>query len=341
MKTLPALNIEKVTAALNSRLPQYSGPWKATKTELGQSNPTFVLSGLDKKLVLRRKPDGSILKSAHMVEREYLVMKSLQKTKVPVPNVFYLCVDSSEIGSIYFVMDYISGVTFPEPHLPNLSREQRARVYDNMNLGLSNLHQINPQSVGLSDFGRSGNYFERQLSIWSKQFEMSITTRIVEMDNLQKWLSQNLPMPPIKNVLVHGDWRIDNLIFCKKNFSLKAILDWELSTLGDPRADLASQLMQWMMPVGDEGRGLSGLNRKRLGIPEDKEYIETYSKRVGLNNVPDLRFAIAFSFFKMAAILQGIKKRALDGNASNPTKGIAMGKHVKLFAQLALNYLKI
>ena len=341
MKTLPTLNMDKVSNALKSKLPQFLGPWNERKTELGQSNPTFILNGQNKTLVLRRKPDGPLLKSAHMVEREYLVMKALHNTKIPVPKVFYLCVDSSEIGSVYFIMDYISGLTFAEPGLPNLTQEQRRQVYDQMNLGLSELHKLDPVSVGLSDFGRGGNFFERQLSIWSKQFQQSYTEKITEMEILEDWLSKNVPPNATKNVLVHGDWRIDNLIFSQNDFALKSVLDWELSTIGDARADLATQLMQWMMPVGEEGSGLSGLDRKRLGILEDKEYVELYSKRVGLTEVPDLTFAMAISFFRMGAILQGVKKRALDGNASNPEKGIAMGNYAKIFAQSALNYLQI
>ena len=168
-----------------------------------------------------------------------------------------------------------------------------------------------------------------------------MTEPIAEMELLNNWLLNNVPPEVLNSCIVHGDWRIDNLIFSKSDFSLEAILDWELSTLGDPRADLAAQLMQWSMPLGPEGRGLSGANRKALGIPEDEEYIDLYSKRLGLSHPPDLEFAIAFSFFRMAAILQGIKKRAIDGNASNPEKGLKMGKYVKIFAKSALDYLKL
>ena len=210
-----------------------------------------------------------------------------------------------------------------------------------MNLGLSELHKIKPEEIGLSDFGRPGNYFQRQLSIWSKQFKLSYTEKIVEMEILEEWLSKNVPEKTSENVLVHGDWRIDNLIFSKEDYSLKAVLDWELSTLGDPRADLATQIMQWTLPVGKAGRGLAGADRKKLGIPEDKEYIELYSERVGLSKVPDLTFAMALSFFKMGAILQGVKRRAVDGNASNPENAIAIGNYVQICAKSALDYLQI
>ena len=341
MKSDPKLNMRKVNSALLARMPEYLGPWHEEKTKLGQSNPTFILQGKSKTLVLRRKPDGELLRSAHMVEREYQVMSALYDTPVPVPKVFYLCNDPSEIGSIYFIMEYMTGITFSEPSIPNLSVDERKRVYDNMNAGLVALHRISPQSIGLTNFGKPGNYFERQLSTWSRQFENSMTEKIDEMELLKDWLLNNLPTEVSDSCIVHGDWRIDNLIFAKNDFSLEAILDWELSTLGDPRVDLAAQLMQWSMPLGTEGRGLSGANRKELGIPEDKEYVELYSKRLGLVSAPDLEFAIAFSFFRMAAILQGIKKRALYGNASNPQKGLKMGEYVKMFAQSALKYIKI
>ena len=341
MKSDPKLDMKKVTSALAARMPEYLGPWREEKTKHGQSNPTFILHGKAKTLVLRRKPDGELLRSAHMVEREHRVMSALYDTPVPVPEVFYLCNDPTEIGSIYFIMEYMTGITFSEPSIPNLSVDERKRVYNNMNAGLVALHGISPQSIGLTDFGKPGNYFERQLSTWSRQFENSMTENIDEVELLKNWLQKNVPTEVTNSLIVHGDWRIDNLIFSKHDFSLQAIVDWELSTLGDPRADLAAQLMQWSMPSGAEGRGLSGANRKALGIPEDKEYVELYSKRLGLSRTPDLEFAIAFSFFRMATILQGIKKRALGGNASNPVKALKMGEYVKVFAQSALSYLKI
>ena len=341
MDKLPGLNMSLVNRALTKRLPQFVGPWSANKTTLGQSNPTFILKGKSNNLVLRRKPDGQLLKSAHMIEREYKVMDSLYNTEVPVPKVFYLCEEISEIGNAYFVMEYIAGQCFPLPELPKLTKEQRTRVYDEMNRGLSELHKINPKEVGLENYGRPGNYFKRQLSIWSRQFEHSLTEKIIEMEILKDWLLLNIPEQISCDRIVHGDWRVDNLIFSNSDFSLRAVVDWELSTLGDPRADLANQIMQWSMPRGKEGRGLSGVERKLLGIPEDIEYVELYSQRVGLCEEPDLTFAIAFSFFKMGAILQGVKRRSLDGNASNRERGTLLGDYVKVFAQSALKYLKI
>ena len=342
MRIKPALDIAKVNESLSKRLPQFDGPWTSKKTAHGQSNPTFILTGkTDKKLVLRRKPDGKLLKSAHMVEREYQIMKALADTQVPVPQMFYLCSDINEIGSIFFIMEFIDGITFSEPQLAELSVAERRKVYESMNSGLASLHRLDPTEIGLAEFGSKGNYFERQLSIWSRQFELSTTETIIEMELLKDWLLKNVPNDIVKPRIVHGDWRIDNLLFSKNDFSLLAIIDWELSTLGDPRADLAGQLMQWSMPVGLESRGLAGVNRVQFGIPSDEQYISDYCQRLGLSEPLDLTFAVAFSYYRMAAILQGVKKRALAGNASNPEKGIRMGKFVSICAKLALDYLQI
>ena len=335
------LDLKKVTKALTFRMPEKQGPWVSTKTPLGQSNPTFILNGRNEKLVLRKKPLGTLLKSAHMVEREYKVMSALAKTDVPVPEMYYLCEDAIEIGTPYFVMEYIDGQSFVDPRITQISVPERKVVYEENVKGLANLHNVDPNIVGLSHFGKSGSYFSRQFSRWSRQYEASKTDNILPMEILMQWLSEHVPAEEGASRLVHGDWRIDNLLFHKKHFKLIAIIDWELSTLGDPRADLASQIMQWSMPVGEEGRGLAGVNRRDLGIPEDNEFLDQYSRYVGLADIPDLEFPIAFCYFRMAAILQGVKKRALDGNASNPEKAIKMGEYVVKFAQKALERLKI
>ena len=335
------LDLKKVTKALTFRMPEKQGPWVSTKTPLGQSNPTFILNGNNEKLVLRKKPLGKLLKSAHMVEREYQVMSALAKTDVPVPEMYYLCEDAIEIGTPYFVMEYVDGQSFVDPRITQISVSDRKVVYEENVKGLASLHKVDPDIVGLSHFGKPGNYFSRQFSRWSRQYEASKTDKILPMEILMEWLSDHVPEEEGASRLVHGDWRIDNLLFHKENFELIAILDWELSTLGDPRADLASQIMQWSMPVGEEGRGLAGVNRQDLGIPEDNEFLEKYSQYIGLSDIPNLEFPIAFCYFRMGAILQGVKKRALDGNASNPEKAIKMGKYVSEFARKALERLKI
>ena len=333
------LNFDKLFKALEIRLPKFKGPWKFTKTPHGQSNPTFILTGSNGVLVVRCKPKGVLLKSAHMIEREFKVMNALYNSKVPVPKMYYLCEDPEEIGTPYYVMEFVEGKAYLDPSLPGFSAESRASLYDQMNLGLANLHSVKVKSIGLEDFGKSGSYFARQLSIWGRQYELSKTEDIFEVDSLYDWLNKNLPLDQMADNLVHGDWRIDNLLFGNKNLSLSAVLDWEISTIGDGRADLANQLMQWAMPAGMEGRGLEGINRKEFGIPEDLEYIEKYTRRTGLSNLPDLRFPLAFCFFRMSAILQGVKKRALDGNASNPEMAIKVGKMIPEYSRRALKHL--
>ena len=327
------LDIEKVTSALAKRLPDKKGPWRYEKTLFGQSNPTFILTGKNSKLVLRKKPSGNLLKSAHMIEREFKVMSALKITDLPVPEMYFLCEDESEIGTPYFVMEYVEGHSFLDPRALGLNIDSRKKVYQENINGLAKLHKVCPKKVGLSDFGKSGNYFLRQFSRWSVQYENSKTEFIEPLENLIKWLEQNLPTDQEDTTtIVHGDWRIDNLLFDKNNFELVGVFDWELSTLGDPKADLATQIMQWSMDVGEEGRGLNGVNRKEMGIPDDKEFIEQYSKFLNLNQAPNLTFAIPFCYFRMAAILQGVKKRALDGNASNPEHGLKMGAYIKKYA---------
>ena len=334
-------DIDKVSRVLALKFPKIKGPWTARKTEFGQSNPTFILNGFNSKLVLRKKPNGQLLPSAHMIEREFQVMSALEKTDVPVPKMYYLCEDPEEIGTSYFIMEYLDGQSFLDPRIKQISSCDRRLIYDENVKGLANLHKVNPDEVGLTDFGKPGNYFSRQYSRWSRQYVASQTEKIAPMEVLMNWLDQNIPEETENRSLVHGDWRIDNLLFHKKQFKLIAILDWELSTLGDPRADIASQIMQWSMPQGDEGRGLAGVNRSELGIPEDNEFVEQYSEHMSLSNLPDLEFPIAFCYFRMAVILQGVKKRALDGNASNPDRAIKMGQYVIEFAKKALERLKI
>ena len=334
------LDLIRVEKAFRKRMPDFCGPFTAEKTPHGQSNPTYIISSQSGKYVLRRKPDGVLLPSAHAVEREYRVMTALAESDLPVPRTHFLCEDPDEIGAVFFVMDYVSGNVFTDPGLPGLSTSERESVFDQMNLGLAKLHKLNPAMLGLSDFGRPGNYFERQYSRWSRQYEASATEHFAEMEDLQQWLKNNIPEEDGYPSLVHGDWRIDNLIYKTGSFHLAAVIDWEISTLGNPLADLGTQLMQWEMPAGDETRGLSGLDRKSLGIPKNTDYVENYARRVGMTEIPDLTFAVAFSFFRMAAIMQGIKRRVLDGNASNPEWGIKGMNSIQLFVKKALEYIK-
>ncbi len=329
------MDFKKVEAYLAAEVEGFQGPISAAKTPSGQSNPTYILTTPSGKYVLRSKPAGKLLKSAHAVDREFRVLKALHAQGLPVPKPYVLCDDPAVSDTMFYLMAYSEGENYGDPRLEGLSPEDRREIYDQMNIGLTRVHQVDLGQAGLQDYGPPGNYFERQLSRWSKQYEASATGVIAPMDALITWLGDNLPPDDGTVTLVHGDWRIDNLLFSKETNDLTAILDWELSTLGHPLADLGAQLMQWQMPVGTEGRGLAGVDRAALGIPSDEAYVADYAARMGIP-VPDMRFYVSFSFFRMAAILQGVKKRALDGNASNPKKALALGAYVGPFAEAGL-----
>ena len=285
---------------------------------------------------MRRKPPGKLLKSAHAVEREYRVMKALAGSAVPVPRMRHLCEDESIIGTAFFVMDFLEGRIFWNPALPELDNAGRALVYDEMNRALAALHSIDVVATGLSDFGRPGDYFQRQLARWTEQYRASETEARPEMDRLIAWLAAHLPPDDGRVSLVHGDFRIDNMIFATDEPELLALLDWELSTLGHPFADLAYQCMQWRLPNKGSMRGLAGIDRASLGLPSEADYVAHYCERMGLGSIPNWTFYLAFSFFRLAAILQGVLKRALDGNASDPKRGLQMGEAVAVLGQMAV-----
>lgn len=334
------MDINKVTRYLEANIKGFYGPVMAEKTASGQSNPTYILTTASGKYVLRSKPPGKLLKSAHAVDREYRVLKALHKQGLPVPKPYLLCEDENIMGTMFYMMAFSEGKNYGDPRLLGLTPAARTQVYDEMNKGLAAVHSVDLSAADLLDYGKPGNYFERQLGRWQGQYRASATEEIPAMDQLIDWLGQNMPPDDGKATLVHGDWRIDNLLFDPKTNALAAILDWELSTLGHPLADLGAQLMQWAMPVGPEGRGLAGVNRAALGIPSDQAYVAAYAKRMGIQ-IPDMCFYVAFSFFRMAAILQGVKKRALDGNASNPKKALELGAYVGMFAAEGLARTKI
>lgn len=329
------MDFKRIANFLSAEVEGFEGPIVAEKTASGQSNPTFILTTSSGKYVLRSKPAGKLLKSAHAVDREFRVLKALHAQGLPVPEVFVLCDDRAVSDTMFYLMAFSEGENYGDPRLQGLSPSDRTEIYNQMNMGLAAVHQVGLKTAGLEGYGPSGSYFERQLSRWTKQYEASATEVIAPMDGLIAWLSSNQPPDDGVVTLVHGDWRIDNLLFDKKSNALIAILDWELSTLGHPLADLGAQLMQWQMPVGAQGRGLAGVDRAALGIPSDQAYVADYAARMGIP-VPDMRFYVAFSFFRMAAILQGVKKRALDGNASNPQKALELGAYVGLFADAGL-----
>ena len=330
------LDLEVVERYLAAHVPGFRGPLAAEKFSIGQSNPTFRLDSPSGTLVLRRKPPGQLLKSAHAVDREFRVQKALAGTEVPVARMHVLCEDESVIGSMFYVMDFQPGRHFMEPTLAALSPDQRGAVFDEMNRVLAALHSVDYAAVGLGEFGKPGSYFARQIGRWTKQYRASETGTLADMDALIDWLDANLPEDDGRVSLVHGDYRIDNLIFDAGKPKIAAVLDWELSTLGHPFSDLAYQCMQWRMPVGEEGRGLAGVDRKAQGIPAEEEYVDAYCRRMGLADIPGFDFCLAFSFFRMAAIVQGVKKRGLDGNASNPERAARMGRFVPIYARMGL-----
>ncbi|WP_112323821.1 phosphotransferase family protein [Oceanibium sediminis] len=332
----PLLPEAAVSAYLRGRIAGFSEIRGVVKSATGQSNPTFFLDTDAGPLVLRRKPPGRLLKSAHAVEREFRVMRALQGTPVPVPRVYLLCEDEAVLGTAFFVMEQVAGQTENDPRCPGMAKARRRALYDAMNATLAALHSVDPVAVGLGDFGRPGNYFARQLARWQGQYRATETGPLPDMETLIAWLDTHMPEDDGRVALVHGDWRLDNLLFDPASGAINAVLDWELSTLGHPLADLGAQLMQWRLPVGAEGRGLAGVDRAALGLPTDADYVARYARRAGLDDIPDMTFPVAFSFFRMAAILQGVKHRALQGNASNPEKARYLGALVPHIVQLAL-----
>jgi aminoglycoside phosphotransferase (APT) family kinase protein len=320
---------------LSDSIPGFNGPVSSKKFSGGQSNPTYLLNAGSGEYVLRRKPPGQLLKSAHAVEREFRVMQALSASAVPVPKTFHLCEDESIIGSVFFVMEHVRGDIYWDPTLPELSKSQRRASYLEMCRVLAALHQVDIDAVGLGDFGRPGDYFARQIGRWTQQYIASKTEEITEMEAVIEWLPANLPADDGRVALVHGDYRLDNMIFVSGKAEIAALLDWELSTLGQPLADLAYQCMQLRMDPGKHLSGLNGIDRAALGIPSEQEYVACYCEHRGLERIDNWPFYLVFSFFRFAAILQGVKKRAIDGNASS-TVALEYAKLIKPLAEKAL-----
>ncbi len=333
-------DIDAVETWMAAHVPGFRGPILVEKFATGQSNPTFKLTAASGAYVLRRKPPGQLLKSAHAVDREFRVQSALAGTDVPVARMHALCEEESVIGSMFYVMDLVQGRSFVDPRLPDVSAPDRSAIFDNMNRVLAAIHSVDLSATGLNDYGPHGNYYQRQIDRWTKQYRATETEALPEMDALIQWLADNLPEDDGRVTLVHGDYRIDNLLFAPDRPTCVAVLDWELSTLGHPYADLAAVIMQWGLPPGDVGRGLAGVDRKQLGIPEDHAFVEAYCRRMGLPGIDRFGFYLAFTYFRMAAILQGVKRRALDGNASNPEKALELGAYVPAFAKGGLKAAK-
>lgn len=334
------LDLDAVGRYLKAHLPGFEGPVTAEKFEVGQSNPTFLLKTPARDYVLRRKPPGVLLKSAHAVDREFRVQSALAGTRVPVARMHLLCEDDAVIGSAFYLMDHVKGRNFRQPTLDGLTPAERGAVMDDMNRVLADLHMVDIDAVGLGDYGPPGNYYERQIGRWSKQYRASETRPVPAMDRLMAELAERMPADDGQRTLVHGDYRIDNMIHEADGPHCLAVLDWELSTTGHPYSDLASVIMQWQMPAGSEGRGLAGVDRAALGLPSDEAFIAAYCDRRGLAGIDDFGFYLSFCFFRMTAIIQGVLKRALDGNASNPERAMKVGEYVPVFADHGLQALK-
>ncbi len=321
---------------LEQHVSGFEGLNEARKFTGGQSNPTFLLEADSGRYVLRRQPPGKLLKSAHAVDREYRVMRALAGTDAPVPEALHLCEDREVLGALFFVMRFCEGPIHWKAALPELAPAQRAAMYDEMNRVLAALHGVDVDAIGLSDYGKPGSYFERQLSRWTGQYRASELQPIPEMDRLIAWLEERLPEDDGRVALVHGDYRLDNFIWNEGNDRIIAVLDWELSTLGHPFADLAYQCMQLRLPdLGGSIAGLQGLDRAALGIPSESDYVARYCDRVGLDGIAGWPFFLGFSFFRLGAIAQGVAKRATQGNASS-TEAARVGAMVQPLAQLAL-----
>jgi aminoglycoside phosphotransferase (APT) family kinase protein len=332
------LDAAALSGWLEGHVPDFKGPIALTKFDGGQSNPTYRLDAASGSYVLRRKPFGALLPSAHAIEREYRVLSALQPLGFPVPRVFALCEDNV-IGSAFYLMTLVEGSNFTDGALPGLSRESRRRAYLVMIDTLAALHRIDPDAAGLAGYGRAGNYFERQVARWIKQYRASETQRMEEMERLIAWLPATLPAQGAV-AIVHGDYRIDNLILDASASRILAVLDWELSTIGDPLADVAYFLMNRETP--NDGRSaLHGLDLGALGIPPLDEAVARYCEKAGRDGIGNLDWYFAFNQFRLVGIGQGIKKRLIDGNASNAhaaefaSRLPAMAEQAWTFAQRA------
>lgn len=299
---------------LSNNVSGYVGPGTLDKCGFGQSNPTFRLSSPSGTYILRRKPLGPLLPKAHAIEREFRVLQALQGSTVPVPRVFALCEDCDVLGAAFYVMEFVEGRIFYDQTLPGMSAEERAAIFDGMNQAVAALHSVDPSDVGLADFGRSEEFLRRQVSLWTRQYRAAEGERNEAMEKLIEWLPENIPSQQPGRIF-HGDLRLDNMIFHPTEPKVLALLDWELSTLGDPLADFAYHMMVWRVPR-DVFRGLSDLDFAEMGIPSERDYKQRYCARIGRSDIPHWDFYLAFSLFRVAAILQGVWSRAQTGQAS-------------------------
>ena len=340
-----AFDVSALEVWMSAQVAGFAGPITVEMFKGGQSNPTYKLVTPGRSYVMRSKPGpvAKLLPSAHAIEREFKVMQGLAGTDVPVPHMYALCEDESIIGRAFYIMEFKAGRVLWDQSLPGMTPQQRGAIYDEMNRVMAALHTVDVTRRGLADYGKPGNYFERQIGRWSKQYVASVTQPIDEMDKLMAWLPMNMPAgakDDSKVSVVHGDYRMDNLMFAADAPQVVAVLDWELSTLGHPLADFSYHCMAWHIPAS-LGRGIGGLDIAALGIPSEAEYMRRYCERTGLATPQQLQadwnFYLAYNMFRIAAILQGIAKRVEAGTASS-AQAKAAGDTARPMAQLAWSY---
>lgn len=326
-------DVERLHDYLRQHLAGFAGPLTVKQYQGGQSNPTYLLQTPTRRYVMRSKPGPAVklLPSAHAIEREFRVMRALAGHGIPVPEVLLLVEDESVIGRAFYVMQHVEGRILWDQALPGMSPAERAAIYDEMNRVIARLHSVDVAAAGLADFGKAGNYFARQIARWTKQYQASATETIAAMDRLIEWLPQHIP-PGDETAIVHGDYRLDNLVFHPQEPRIVAVLDWELSTLGHPLADFSYHCMSWHIPPG-QFRGIAGLDLAALGIPTEAEYIRRYCERTGRRGIEHWDFYLAYNLFRIAAILQGVYKRALEGIASSDN-ALAAGARARGLAEL-------
>jgi aminoglycoside phosphotransferase (APT) family kinase protein len=328
---------DRLAEYLKGAIPGFAGPLTVTQFKGGQSNPTFLLVTPARRYVLRKKPPGKLLASAHQIEREYKVIEALAKTDVPVAEAILLCEDPAIIGTAFYVMGHVDGRVLRDPQLPGMTRDERAAIYDSMNDVMARMHKVDVNAVGLGDFGKPGNYFDRQIGRWSKQYEAAKTDDLPPMDALMAWLPVNIP-PDDQVSIAHGDYRLENTICHPTQPRILAVLDWELATLGHPLADVAYNCMPYHIADPTMGN-LMNVDFAATGIPTEAEYLAAYCKRTGRAGIPNWEFYLAFSMFRLASIAQGVYKRGLDGNASSE-KAVMYGAVARFLAELACETLR-
>ena len=341
-----ALDLEALERWLSAHVDGFAGPLSIEQFKGGQSNPTYKVSTPGGAYVMRSKPGPKalLLPSAHAIEREFSVMHALQGTAVPVPRMLALCEDEAVIGRAFYLMEFMQGRILWNPALPEMDNAERSAIYAEMNRVVAALHQVDYKAIGLENYGRPGNYFERQISRWTKQYQASVTDPIPAMDQLIAWLPENIPASARDEnevAIVHGDFRIDNLVFHPTEPRVIAVLDWELSTLGHPLADFSYHCMVWHIQSSGAARGIGGMDLAALGIPDQLSYVRSYCERTGRTDVDavmqDWNFYLAYNLFRIAAILQGIAKRVVDGTASSAQAREA-GAGAKPLAELGWHF---